>query len=300
MNRRKLYECLNSQVVFREEPALPETGQPPWRILVVDDDPEVHQATGFALAHLQVADRPLELLHAYSSAEALRLLAVEPDIAVVLLDVVMETPTAGLDIIARIRDELGLACTRIILRTGQPGYAPEIDTIRRYDINDYKAKSELTQTKLFAALSVALRTYAQICQAMQARESLQKIIDSGRRIKSYAGEDRIPDATDLLLMLAAYFGAPPDGFLVARALGLGVGPGAGFGHRAARRVGSSRLGAGLDLRLCHGRLLGFLAGGIDRSAFLGLAFAALLLFAQGLQLLFHSRVRSNIGIGASP
>jgi diguanylate cyclase (GGDEF)-like protein len=209
--------ALNAQVIFREEPASPMSGSPPWRILVVDDDPEVHQATGFALAHLQVADRPLELLHAHSSAEALRLLAVEPDIAVVLLDVVMETPTAGLDIIARIRGELGLACTRIILRTGQPGYAPEIDTIRRYEINDYKAKSELTQTKLYAALSVALRTYAQLCQAHQARESLQKIIDSGRRIKSYAGEGRVPDATDLLLMLAAYFGAPPDGFLVERA-----------------------------------------------------------------------------------
>ena len=209
--------ALNAQVVFQEEPATPAAGLSPWRILVVDDDPEVHQATGFALAHLQVADRPLELLHAYSSAEALRLLAVEPDIAVVLLDVVMETPTAGLDIIARIRGELGLSCTRIILRTGQPGYAPEIDTIRRYEINDYKAKSELTQTKLYAALSVALRTYAQLCQANQARESLQKIIDSGRRIKSYAGEDRIPDASDLLLMLAAYFGVPPDGFLVERA-----------------------------------------------------------------------------------
>lgn len=209
--------ALNAQVIFRDEPASPLNAPPPWRILVVDDDPEVHQATGFALAHLQIADRPLELLHAYSSAEALRLLAVEPDIAVVLLDVVMETPTAGLDIIARIRGELGLACTRIILRTGQPGYAPEIDTIRRYEINDYKAKSELTQTKLYAALSVALRTYAQLCQANQARESLQKIIDSGRRIKSYAGEGRIPDATDLLLMLSAYFGVPPDGFLVERA-----------------------------------------------------------------------------------
>ena len=209
--------ALSTQVVFQEEPEAAPTGQAPWRILVVDDDPEVHQATGFALAHLQVADRPLELLHAYSSAEALRLLAVEPDIAVVLLDVVMETPTAGLDIIARLRGELGLSCTRIILRTGQPGYAPEIDTIRRYEINDYKAKSELTQTKLYAALSVALRTYAQLCQAVQARESLQKIIDSGRRLKSYAGEGRIPDAGDLLLMLAAYFGAPPDGFLVERA-----------------------------------------------------------------------------------
>ena len=208
--------ALNAQVVFREEPAAPAVELQPWRILVVDDDPEVHQATRFALDHLQVAERPLELLHAHSSAEALRLLAVEPDIAVVLLDVVMETPTAGLDIIARIRGELGLGCTRIILRTGQPGYAPEIETIRRYEINDYKAKSELTQTKLYAALSVAVRTYAQLCREVRARESLQQIIDSGRRLKVYAGAGDTPEAEDLLTMLAAYFGAAPDGFLVER------------------------------------------------------------------------------------
>ncbi|QKO21838.1 EAL domain-containing protein [Rhodoferax sp. BAB1] len=204
--------AINVQVVFRDEPAPAETLTEPWRILVVDDDHEVHQATRFALDKLQVSDRPLELLHAHSSAEALRMLAVEPDIAVVLLDVVMETPTAGLDIIARIRGELGLNCTRIILRTGQPGYAPEIETIRKYDINDYKSKSELTQAKLYAALSVALRTYAQLCQEARARANLEKIIDSGQRLKAYAGADT-PGAADLLLMLAAYFGAAPDGFI---------------------------------------------------------------------------------------
>jgi diguanylate cyclase (GGDEF)-like protein len=207
--------ALNVQVVFREEPAPADAQIEPWRILVVDDDPEVHQTTRFALDKLQVSDRPLELLHAYSSAEALRMLAVEPDIAVVLLDVVMETPTAGLDIIARIRGELGLNCTRIILRTGQPGYAPELETIRKYEINDYKSKSELTQAKLYAALSVALRTYAQLCKEVRAREDLEKIIDSGRRLKSYAAE-RTPGADDLLLMLAAYFGAAPDGFIAAQ------------------------------------------------------------------------------------
>ena len=208
--------ALHAQVLFREETPTPGVALQPWRILVVDDDTEVHQATRFALDNLQVLERPLELLHAHSSAEALRMLAVEPDIAVVLLDVVMETPTAGLDIIARIRDELGLNCTRIILRTGQPGYAPEIETIRKYEINDYKSKSELTQAKLYAALSVAVRTYAQICREVQARESLEKIIDSGRRLKSYAGEGSTPEAADLLLMLAAYFGAAPDGLIVQR------------------------------------------------------------------------------------
>ena len=90
----------------------------PWRVLVVDDDEDVHEATALALRGLQILERPLELLHARSAAEALACLRREDDIAVILLDVVMETLTAGLDIIATIRGELGLGNARIVLRTG--------------------------------------------------------------------------------------------------------------------------------------------------------------------------------------
>ena len=46
---------------------------------------------------------------------------------------------------------------RIILRTGEPGQAPERQVIVDYDINDYKAKTELTADKLFTALTAALQ-----------------------------------------------------------------------------------------------------------------------------------------------
>src|SRR5262249_7541143 len=104
-------------------------GAPPWRVLVVDDDPDVHESTGYALRGLDVGGRPFELLHARAGADALAQLRREADVAVILLDVVMETEHAGLDLVGRIRDELGLAMTRIILRTGQPGHAPELETI---------------------------------------------------------------------------------------------------------------------------------------------------------------------------
>ena len=119
----------------------------PWRVLVVDDDQDVHEATRFALAHLLILGRPLELLHAHSAREVLELLQREGDIAVILLDVVMESDDAGLRTVGVIREQLKMLNTRIILRTGQPGHAPEADTIARYDINDYKTKSELTQNK---------------------------------------------------------------------------------------------------------------------------------------------------------
>ena len=133
-----------------------------WRLLVVDDEPDVHRATTFALAGVRILGRSLEFLHAYSADEASRILSTERDVAVVLLDVVMEREGAGLELVKTIRQELHLNELRIILRTGQPGYAPEIETIHDFDINDYKTKSELTRTKLYATVTAALRAYEQI------------------------------------------------------------------------------------------------------------------------------------------
>ncbi len=138
------------------------TGGLVWRLMVIDDEPDVHRATTFALAGVKILGRPLQFLHAYSAAEATLLLASEPDVAVVLLDVVMEREDAGLALVKTIRQDLRLTELRIILRTGQPGYAPEIETIHDFDINDYKTKSELTRTKLYATVTAAVRAYEQI------------------------------------------------------------------------------------------------------------------------------------------
>lgn len=164
-------------VVFKDDPAdsvivqqfsPTETAGPPWRIMIVDDDADVHSATEFALTGLQILDRPLEFLHAYSAAEAIDLLMSAQDVAVILLDVVMETEEAGLSAISTIRTDLGLTNTQIILRTGQPGYAPELETIRRYDINDYRTKSELSRVKLYTALTASIRAYSQLRRLQQA------------------------------------------------------------------------------------------------------------------------------------
>lgn len=135
---------------------------PVWRLMVIDDEPDVHRATTFALSGVKILGRKLEFIHAYSAQEAIELLCKEHDIAVVLLDVVMEREDAGLKLVKTIRQDFKLEELRIILRTGQPGYAPEIETIHDLDINDYKTKSELTRTKLYATVTAALRAYEQI------------------------------------------------------------------------------------------------------------------------------------------
>jgi len=146
-----------------------------WKVLVVDDDPDVYVATELALRDLPVEGRSVTLLRAQSAAQALQVIRAEPDLAVVLLDVVMETPDAGLRLVRQIRKQLGRQALRIVLRTGQPGYAPEIETLRAYDINDYRTKSELTRVRLFSTLTVAIRSYAQLTDVIGQRDVLARL-----------------------------------------------------------------------------------------------------------------------------
>lgn len=155
-------------------PQLYQTNEP-WKILIVDDEPEVHQVTMLALQRLTYSSRELTFLSAYSAQEAETLLATHPDIAIALLDVVMETNQAGLSLVRYIREALSNRTIRIILRTGQPGEAPEEAIIRQYDINDYKTKTELTRQKLCTSILVSLRTYEQLLAFEANQHELEKL-----------------------------------------------------------------------------------------------------------------------------
>ena len=133
--------------------------EPPWKILIVDDEVDVHQITKLALKDFQFQNRAIRLISAYSAKEAIKILQENSDIALVLLDVVMETEQSGIEVIKYIREVLGNLFIRIVLRTGQPGQAPEEIIIREYDINDYKNKTELTYRKLISVIITALRTF---------------------------------------------------------------------------------------------------------------------------------------------
>src|SRR5579884_2763088 len=110
-----------------EDPAsdAPAVAAKTWKVAIIDDDPAVHEGTRFALYDYSLNGAGIELLSAHSGEEGRKLLGEHPDIAVVLLDVVMESDTAGLDLVGFIREELKNDTVRIILRTGQPGQAPE-------------------------------------------------------------------------------------------------------------------------------------------------------------------------------
>ena len=155
------------------------------KVLIVDDDPEIHSVTQLALSDLIVLGRKLEYLHAYSGKDACQLIEENPDIVLVLLDVVMESDDAGLMVVKYIREELRREEIRIVLRTGQPGYAPEESVIKDYDINDYKTKTELTRRKLVTTVYAAIRSYQQIDAVNQNKKGLEKIIGSASELLEY-------------------------------------------------------------------------------------------------------------------
>ncbi|PJG50887.1 histidine kinase [Bradyrhizobium forestalis] len=185
-----------------------------WKIAVIDDDPAVHDGTRFALSDYSLNGQSLEILSAYSAAEGRKLMAEHGDIAAVLLDVIMETDVAGLELVEFIRNEIRNETVRIILRTGQPGQAPERRVIVQYDINDYKAKTELTADKLFTSLTAALRSYQQLERMVQTRRGLEIIIDAASTLYDFKSMQRL--AEGVLTQLASLLNVDCAGILVLR------------------------------------------------------------------------------------
>ena len=179
----------------------------------------MHEGTRFALSDYSLNGATLEILSAYSAAEGRTLMRQHPDIAAVLLDVIMETDVAGLELVEYIRNEIKNETVRIILRTGQPGQAPERRVIVQYDINDYKAKTELTADKLFTSLTAALRSYQQLERMVQTRRGLEIIIDAASTLYDFKSMQRL--AEGVLTQLASLLNVDCAGILVLRDDGAG-------------------------------------------------------------------------------
>ncbi len=164
----------------------PEDGDAPesqsdkksWKLIIVDDEPDIHTATRLVLDDFDFEGAGLEFISAYTAQEAIDLIKIHEDAAVMLLDVVMESDHAGLELVKLIREDLNNSMLRIILRTGQPGQAPERNVIVDYDINDYKQKTDLTAQKLFTTVYTAIRSYRDMQAIEKNREGLRHIVEA--------------------------------------------------------------------------------------------------------------------------
>ncbi len=177
-------------LVFRSRgetgPATPAvaaaTGPVPWKVMISDDDDGVHSVSRMLLRDFSFQGRGLEFVAARSGAETRELIARHPDTAVLLLDVVMETEHAGLEVVRHIRDVLKNRMVRIILATGQPGLAPEKQVVETYDINDYREKTELTAQKLATTVMSALRAYRDLLNLDNSRRGLEHIVGASKTL----------------------------------------------------------------------------------------------------------------------
>lgn len=165
-------------LVFASDAEVTDEQQASWTVLIVDDEPEIHQITLLALRDFSFQQHKLQFISAYSAADARHILEKNNNIALILLDVVMETDDAGLVLVRYIREQLQNQLVRIILRTGQPGQAPEHRIVLDYDINDYRAKTELTVQRLTTSVVSALRAYMAIEQLAQLNENLEQQVQA--------------------------------------------------------------------------------------------------------------------------
>lgn len=130
-----------------------------WCVLMVDDDAVVHTVTRLALRGFEFQGRSLEFISAYSGKEGQQIFQSRNDIAVAIVDVVMEWEHAGLELVHFVRNTLDNHHTRLVMRTGQPGFATEHSIIHEYEIDDYRDKTELTIQKLRTMLHSQLSAY---------------------------------------------------------------------------------------------------------------------------------------------
>jgi len=200
----------NDDFSFASEDGLPKGSDRRWKILLVDDEPDVHAVTRMALSGFSFAGRELEFISAHSGEEAKKAIVENPDTAVMLLDVVMETDHAGLDVARFVREDAANQAVRIVLRTGQPGQAPESRVITNYDINDYKEKTELTAKKLFTLMYASLRSYRDIVALAANKRGLERIIEASADIFELKSVEQF--AKGVLEQLTSLLHADDDAF----------------------------------------------------------------------------------------
>ncbi len=213
-------------VFAADEPPSPEPAPRPggpgpraWKLLIVDDEPEIHDITRLTLGGVRIDGTPLMILSVHSATAAREVLQAHPDVAVILLDVVMEAEDAGLALVRQIRGELGNSRVRIVLRTGQPGHAPEQRVMFDYDINDYRDKTEMTAQRLITTVVGAVRSYRDLCTIEAHKVGLEQVVRASAALFEQQSVDQF--ITGVLRQLSALVSPQESAmFFQGRELGL--------------------------------------------------------------------------------
>ncbi|MDM8515017.1 DUF3369 domain-containing protein [Desulfobacterales bacterium HSG16] len=203
----------SDELIFAEETEkISEKPLETWKVMIVDDEEEIHKVTKLVLDDFVFDGKGIEFLSAYSGKEASMMIRQHPDTALILLDVVMEANNAGLVVTQDIRETLKNNFVRIILRTGQPGHAPAREVITKYDINDYKLKTILTDHTLFTTVVAAIRTYRDLRIIERNRIGLEQIIEAS--VSLFRVNSIKKFATGALTQLTSILGLDDDSIYI--------------------------------------------------------------------------------------
>ncbi|AOU96706.1 hypothetical protein BI364_00545 [Acidihalobacter yilgarnensis] len=202
----------NNNLGLAPESAAPQVSGRPWRVLVVDDEKDIHSAVRLAISGIRFHDRPLEIVSCYSAAEAETDLAEHPETALALVDVVMENEHAGLDLVRTIRERQDNSQLRIVIVTGHPGQAPEREVVRDYDINDYHEKTEMDVNRLYAVVINALRGFSALATLERSRRGLERVAEASGGLFSHESIDQLLHA--VLDEMASLLGVLDGGLLL--------------------------------------------------------------------------------------
>lgn len=167
---------------YNEEEVKKKSNNSSYKIIIADDEDQIHQVTKMILTDFEFEGKSLKFIDTYSGAETIEAIKKHPDTAILFLDVVMESTNSGLEVVKVLRNQLKNYSTRIVLRTGQPGEAPEEEVIRDYDINDYRLKTELTMKRLLTTLYSTLRNYRDLIRLEKHKKGLEKIIETSAKL----------------------------------------------------------------------------------------------------------------------
>lgn len=264
-------------LLFADEPVALRSAVDPWKVLIADDEEEVHRVTKLALADFNHFGRPLSFLDAYTGREAVDLVSAHPDVALVLMDVVMESEHAGLNAVLAIRNDLRNRLTRIVIRTGQAGQAPEGLVVSHYDVNDYKEKTEVTARKLHTLVHSGLSLYRELSALTRYKEGLEQLIGAAATLQAQRSEECFARSALQQLAVLLYAGAarmPEDMLIAVRApdrpsrVLAGLGYYAGCGGRRVEDALNADTYAQVDAGL-QGRALAFGQGHVVAAAPVG-------------------------------
>lgn len=155
----------DDEMLFEDEESEEESEEiiPFWRLLIADDEKEIHSITEMVLKDFTFAGLGINMTSAYSAKEAIEILNMEPDFAVGVLDVVMEEDDAGFQIVEHIRGKQENQSMRLIMRTGQPGQiGTEYQVVLKHPINDIQLKTQTTDARFKAMLHLQLAEYSRM------------------------------------------------------------------------------------------------------------------------------------------